>query len=96
MVRGCMVYTERAETTAVCRGTSYVTTKQPPEGVPELTSKEKGHLGQEMSDVLLYLVDLANKCHVDLPTAVLAKMEQNAKKYPQDKAFGRADKYTDL
>jgi len=49
-----------------------------------------------MSDVLLYLVDLANKCHVDLPTAVLAKMEQNAKKYPQDKAFGRADKYTDL
>ena len=28
MVRGCMVYTERAETAAVCRGTSYVTTKQ--------------------------------------------------------------------
>ena len=62
----------------------------------ELTAKEKEHLGQEMSDVLLYLVDLANKCHVDLPTAVLAKMEHNAKKYPQDKAFGRANKYTDL
>ncbi|KAK7088772.1 dCTP pyrophosphatase 1-like [Littorina saxatilis] len=66
------------------------------EGVPELTAKEKDHLGQEMSDVLLYLVDLANKCHVDLPSAVLAKMQHNAKKYPKDKAFGRADKYTDL
>ena len=28
MVHGCMVYTERAETTAVSRGTSHVTTKQ--------------------------------------------------------------------
>ncbi|KAL8619093.1 hypothetical protein ACOMHN_019365 [Nucella lapillus] len=66
------------------------------EGVPELSAKEKEHLGQEMSDVLLYLVDLANKCHVDLPTAVLAKMKQNAQKYPKEKAFGRADKYCDL
>ncbi|XP_076434677.1 dCTP pyrophosphatase 1-like [Babylonia areolata] len=66
------------------------------EGVPELTAKEKEHLGQEMSDVLLYLVDLANKCHVDLPSAVLAKMAHNAEKYPKDKAFGRADKYNDL
>ena len=28
MVRGCMVYTQRAETAAVSRGTSHVTTKQ--------------------------------------------------------------------
>ena len=28
MVHGCMVYTERAETAAVSRGTSHVTTKQ--------------------------------------------------------------------
>ncbi|KAK7487911.1 hypothetical protein BaRGS_00020812 [Batillaria attramentaria] len=66
------------------------------EGLPELTEKERDHVGQEMSDVLLYLVDLANKCHVDLPSAVLAKMEQNGRKYPLDKAYGRADKYTDL
>lgn len=49
-----------------------------------------------MSDVLLYLVDLANKCHIDLPLAVKAKMEQNGRKYPVDKAYGRANKYTDL
>ena len=28
MVHGCMVYTERAETAAISRGTSHVTTKQ--------------------------------------------------------------------
>ena len=28
MVHGCMVYTERAETAAVSRGTSHVSTKQ--------------------------------------------------------------------
>ena len=28
MVHGCMVYTERAETAAVSRGASHVTTKQ--------------------------------------------------------------------
>ena len=28
MVHGCMVYTERAEMTAVLRGTSHVTVKQ--------------------------------------------------------------------
>lgn len=49
-----------------------------------------------MSDILLYLVDMANKCHVDLPSAVLEKMEHNGKKYPEDKAYGRADKYTEL
>ena len=28
MARGCVVYTERAETAAISRGTSHVTTKQ--------------------------------------------------------------------
>jgi dCTP diphosphatase len=48
-----------------------------------------------MSDVLLYLIDLANKCHVDLPTAVLDKMAHNERKYPEDKSYGRANKYND-
>lgn len=64
--------------------------------VAEFTEREKDQVGQEMSDVLLYLVDLANKCHIDLPLAVKAKMEQNGRKYPVDKAYGRANKYTDL
>ena len=62
----------------------------------ELTTKEKDHVGEELSDVLLYLLDLAAKCHIDLPTFVLDKMKRNAEKYPVDKAYGRSDKYSDL
>jgi hypothetical protein len=47
-----------------------------------------------MSDVLLYLVRLADRCGVDLPAAALAKMKKNAAKYPADRARGRSDKYT--
>ena len=64
----------------------------PPVGWTEL---EREHLGQELSDVLLYLVRLAEKCHVDLPTVVLRKIEKNSIKYPVDKAYGSNKKYTE-
>lgn len=52
------------------------------------------HLGEELSDVLLYLIRLADICGVDLPTAAIRKMQLNGRKYPVEKARGRADKYT--
>lgn len=39
-----------------------------------------------MSDVLIYLIRLAEQCHVDLPKAVLDKFKLNASKYPEGKA----------
>ena len=63
---------------------------------PELSQSEREHVGQEMSDVLLYLIDLAQRCRIDLPQAVLNKMAANSKKYPVDKAYGKSTKYTDL
>ncbi|XP_033743771.1 dCTP pyrophosphatase 1-like [Pecten maximus] len=65
------------------------------EGLPDFTDKEKTHVAQEMSDVMLYLVRLADRCHIDLPTAVINKMEQNRQKYPADKVYGKSDKYTE-
>lgn len=41
---------------------------------------EKHHIAEEMSDVLVYLIRLADKCGVDLPNAVLAKMIKNEEK----------------
>ena len=61
----------------------------------ELTEKERVHVGQELSDVLLYLIDMAQRCRIDLPKAVLDKMASNAKKYPVDKSYGKSNKYTD-
>ncbi len=59
------------------------------------SESDKEHLGQELSDVLIYLVRLAERCRVDLPTAVLKKFELNGQKYPADKAYGRSLKYTE-
>lgn len=40
------------------------------------------HLGEEMADVILYLVQIADRCGVDLPSAIDRKIRLNALKYP--------------
>uniref|UniRef100_A0A0B7A9G1 dCTP pyrophosphatase 1 n=2 Tax=Arion vulgaris TaxID=1028688 RepID=A0A0B7A9G1_9EUPU len=65
------------------------------EGLPELSQAERDHVGQEVSDVLFYLIDFASRCHIDIPTAVASKMAANSLKYPVDKAYGKSNKYTD-
>jgi dCTP diphosphatase len=39
---------------------------------------------QEMADVLIYLVGLADQCGVDLGSAALSKISASADKYPTD------------
>lgn len=65
------------------------------EGLPDWTEAEREHLAHELSDVLIYLVELAEKCRVDLPQAVLRKMALNRLKYPAGKVHGSAKKYTE-
>ncbi|XP_059198442.1 glutamyl-tRNA(Gln) amidotransferase subunit B, mitochondrial [Centropristis striata] len=65
------------------------------EGLPSWTESEREQLAQELSDVMIYLVELAEKCHVDLPQAVLRKMALNRLKYPASKVHGSAKKYTE-
>lgn len=65
------------------------------EGIPSWSEKEKVHLGEEISDVLIYLVRLADKCNIDLPSTVTRKFELNAKKYPASVVHGSSKKYTE-
>jgi NTP pyrophosphatase (non-canonical NTP hydrolase) len=51
---------------------------------------------QEIADVQIYLVRLADVLGVDIGEAVAAKMELNKQRYPVEKARGRAQKYTDF
>ncbi|XP_073269171.1 uncharacterized protein [Primulina huaijiensis] len=51
-------------------------------GLPNWSLEDKRHLEDELSDVLLYLVQLANACGLDLGQAALTKMMKNAQKYP--------------
>jgi dCTP diphosphatase len=63
----------------------------------ELASAEKRReVGREMADVLILLVSAADMIGVDLYEATLRKIEENARKYPVDRARGRADKYDRL
>jgi NTP pyrophosphatase (non-canonical NTP hydrolase) len=51
---------------------------------------------EELADVLLYLVRLADKLDVDLAAAARAKIARNGAKYPVEKARGSSRKYDAL
>ncbi|MCP5140524.1 MAG: nucleotide pyrophosphohydrolase [Chromatiales bacterium] len=61
-----------------------------------LTSEQLAAVREEMADVLLYLIRLADKLDVDLVTAASEKLVRNAEKYPVARARGSSRKYTDL
>jgi NTP pyrophosphatase (non-canonical NTP hydrolase) len=49
-------------------------------------------VAQELADVLLYLVRLADRLNIDLMDAAQRKMSLNALKYPADQVRGSAKK----
>ena len=61
----------------------------------ELGPERLAAVSEEMADVLLYLVMLADKLDVDLLAAARDKLEMNALKYPVEKARGSSKKYTE-
>ncbi len=50
---------------------------------------------EELGDVLIYLVNLADKLNVDLINAARDKLAKNARKYPADQVKGSPRKYTE-
>ena len=60
----------------------------------ELPPDDKQAVGEELADILLYLVRLSDKLGVDLREAALLKLEKNAVKYPAEQVRGSAKKYS--
>ena len=56
----------------------------------------KEELSDELADVAIYLMELADNLGIDLPEAIERKMKKNAVKYPVEKAKGRHTKYNKL
>jgi len=54
---------------------------------------DKKALSEEMSDVLSYLLLLADRFEIDLANAYLNKIKKNDKKYPIEKFKGSSKKY---
>jgi len=57
---------------------------------------EREHLGQELSDILSWVLILAHDQGIDLAAAFAAKLAHNAEKYPVEKSRGVAKKYDRL
>jgi NTP pyrophosphatase (non-canonical NTP hydrolase) len=60
------------------------------------TEKMRHRIAEECSDVLLYLLLIAERTGIDLQVAAARKIAANEIKYPVSKARGTATKYTDL
>ena len=61
-----------------------------------LDEAKRTAVGEELADVLLYLLQLADKLDIDLLQAAERKLRLNAEKYPAERARGRSDKYNEL
>ena len=57
---------------------------------------KKADMEEELSDVLVYCVHMADALGIDLDDIINRKMDKNEAKYPVDKAKGTAKKYSDL
>ena len=61
-----------------------------------LVPSKRDEVASEIADVLIYLLRLARVLDIDPLAAATVKLVQNRRKYPVDKAKGRATKYVDL
>jgi NTP pyrophosphatase (non-canonical NTP hydrolase) len=53
----------------------------------EAVKDSQQNIKEEMADILIYLVQLADKLDIDLEEEVLEKMKKNALKYPVQKGW---------
>jgi len=47
-----------------------------------MTSSEAEHLMEELADVIIYCLSLANQLNIDISTAIEDKVRKNSVKYP--------------
>ncbi|UCH50287.1 MAG: nucleotide pyrophosphohydrolase [Betaproteobacteria bacterium] len=61
-----------------------------------LGATQRHEVAMEMADILMFLLRLADRLQVDLLKAADEKLELNRRRYPVEKARGRATKYDKL
>lgn len=61
---------------------------------PPVASRE-GKVPDELADVLICLLNLAEHAQVDLAQAFADKLARNAEKYPVERTRGRMEKYSE-
>lgn len=66
-----------------------------PEESGQLLPEKRVEVEEELADVLLYLIRLADRLEVNLPAAAHRKIIRNEQKYPADQVRGSSRKYTE-
>jgi NTP pyrophosphatase (non-canonical NTP hydrolase) len=56
----------------------------------------RSEIAEELADVSIYLLLIADKLGIDLAEAIDHKLRKNAAKYPVERARGSSRKYTEL
>ena len=56
----------------------------------------KQNVEEELADVIVYCLHMADALNVDINEIINKKMDKNEKKYPVEKAKGNSKKYTEL
>jgi NTP pyrophosphatase (non-canonical NTP hydrolase) len=64
--------------------------------IEEVARAKRERLSEELADVAVYLLELADNLGINLAEAVVAKLAKNTEKYPVHKAKGSNAKYTEL
>lgn len=61
----------------------------------QVSNETRERVADEIADVQVYLVRLADRLEIDIAQAVTAKMKKNEEKYPADLVRGSSKKYTE-
>ena len=62
----------------------------------DVTSKSLKRIKEELADVFIYSIMLADNLNLDIENSIDEKLEKNARKYPVEISKGSNKKYTEL
>lgn len=62
----------------------------------EAVKTKKANIAEELADVLIYCILMADAVNLDIEKIISEKISKNEGKYPVQKSFGKKDKYTEF
>ncbi len=66
------------------------------EEMDEYIKNNKEEVGDELADVLYWVLSMSNDFDIDIKKAIEEKIKKNEKKYPIEKSKGKSVKYNQL
>lgn len=66
------------------------------EEIRDYIKNSKAEIGEELADVLYWVLLMAHDLEIDINESFLKKLEKNREKYPIEKSWGKHSKYNKL